>query len=358
MTRYRNHTERLSPRWTIVGLVALAITIFFTLPRMSFLRRVQQTQTDLELPWLDLAFRAFYVFMMALLFFHLHLNVRKIRVAHITIHFDRWYRRAVLYIVVLVVMNIVLLRLHRAFFDPYLDDRLFRALFTGSNILVMVLALLAASIYRLVVTNHEAAMNNEILQRKEAEARYNAIKNQLNPHYLFNTFNTLTSLITSDRQAALHLVSDMSDVYRHVLKVSTENLTTVGEELAFVASYIGVLAHRYGEKLIVSVDVDDRTRARRIPPMALQMLVENAVKHNVVSKKKPLHIRVFAPESEVIVVSNTLQKRREPGASTGVGLYNLNERCRYITGREIIVHETDDTFSVSVPLVDHEDTDR
>ncbi|QXD14134.1 histidine kinase [Rhodocaloribacter litoris] len=337
---------------------SLMTTAFVTLPRIGFWFQIQKTQPDITLHGLDFVLRSVYAFVLALLFFLLNLEVRQIRIAGLTIPMETWYQRLIVNIAVLVVASSALIELHLALFDPYLHERFFKALMMGTNTLVMVLSMLGSSIYTLIQQKHQVELENLMLQHKEAEMRYSAVKHQLNPHFLFNTFNTLTALITSDAHAALRLVDTMAEVYRYVLRVSSENLTTVAEELRFAAAYADMLTQRYADKLTVAMQVDASLYAGMVPPLAVQMLIENAVKHNVVSRKRPLRVEVYSSNDGAIVVSNNLQRRTGPRTSNGMGLYHLNERYRYLCGTEIHVQETTDTFRVTVPVIAPEEPGR
>jgi LytS/YehU family sensor histidine kinase len=194
-------------------------------------------------------------------------------------------------------------------------------------------------------------LSNASLLKANAEAKYEVLKNQVNPHFLFNSLNTINSLITTDQQAAVHFVNNMSDVYRYALKSHELNSIPVQEELQFIAAYTEVLKGRYGNKMQIEVQVTPAHQQYRVPPMALQILVENAVKHNIASHNKPLHIRIYSNEVAGLVVTNNRQQRLQPEPSTGVGLQNLNQRCQYLSNQTLIIQQTESSFSVTIPLL-------
>lgn len=357
MITYESRQSILPSKRKLILLSSLAITVFFTLPRLGFWRRVQNMELNVEFEWIDFALRSGYIFVIAVLFFWINLEIRTIKLGWLRIDLDKWLHRLALNFILLILVNGILIRIHLLLFDPHLHDQLFRALFAGSNTLVVVFTILGSYIYNLVFRNHQVKMDNQRLQKQNAEARYDALKNQLNPHFLFNSFNTLTSLILSSPGTAVDFVNDMSDVYRYVLKNSSQKLVTLEEELQFLDAYADVLRNRHTGKLTIEIDVDPALQTHCILPMALQIPVENAIKHNVVSRTNPLHIRVRSNQNREIAVSNNLQKRGAIENSTGLGLYNLNQRYHYLGNKEISIKESPETFTVTIPLLPHEDTD-
>jgi two-component system LytT family sensor kinase len=146
-------------------------------------------------------------------------------------------------------------------------------------------------------------------------------------------------------------VNNMSDVYRYVLKSHELNTISLQEELRFIAAYSELLKGRHGEKMQITTNVAREYLQHRLPPMALQILVENAVKHNIASYTKPLQVRIFINTAGALVIENNLQKRNDSGYSTGTGLQNLNQRCKYLSNEQLIIQQTQKSFSVTIPLM-------
>lgn len=355
MITYEPQPLNLPPKKKLILLSSLAITIFFSLPRLGFWHRVNQLDLGIEFELLNFFLRSCYVFFIAVFFFWVNLEVKTINMAGLSFNIDKWLHRLFLNFILLVIVNVILINIHLALFEPYLQDRLFRALFAGTNILVVTFTMLGSYIYSLIFRNHQIALTNEYLQKQNAEARYDALKNQLNPHFLFNSLNTLMSLILSEKQNAVDFVGNMSDVYRYVLKTSKQDVTTIQEELQFLNAYSDILIQRHTDKLTININVDPLLYQHKVPPMALQLLVENAIKHNIISGQNPLDIRIFSTSNGEISVSNNLQKRKVTESSTRVGLYNLSQRYHYLANKEITITETSETFTVTIPLLSHED---
>jgi len=218
-------------------------------------------------------------------------------------------------------------------------------------VVAVILTILFAQVFRLLLNNYQMRLSNASLLKTNAETRFEVLKNQVNPHFLFNSLNTINSLIVTDQQAAVNYVNNMSDVYRYVLKSHELNSITLDEELRFINAYTHMLKGRYGNKMHIDCSIEASYSQCQLPPMALQILVENAVKHNIASYSKPLHIRIYSSHNNMLVVQNNLQKRADPAPSTGVGLQNLNLRCKYLSNHHLIIQQTETCFTVSVPLM-------
>lgn len=339
---------RIHHKNRLILLSSLAITILFTMPRLALLR-FTQLNTQLEYNLADLAARTVYSFFFALLFFALNLETRKIRVLGFRINPNSFIQLLCLNIGLFLVIDFLLLRIHLYFFEPVMKERLFRFLFNITFVLELLLVIMVSYIYRLVFYNQQIKMANESLLKANAETKYEVLKNQVNPHFLFNSFNTINSLILRDKQEAVNFVNNMSDVFRYVLE-SRESVT-LEEEMRMMEAYIQMLKGRHGEKITVEMGIRPAMLQRKIPPMALQILVENAVKHNVVSARNPLHISIFTNENNELTVSNDLREKKAREYSTGLGLSNLNQRSRYLSNRDISIRRTNGQFIVCVPLI-------
>jgi LytS/YehU family sensor histidine kinase len=188
------------------------------------------------------------------------------------------------------------------------------------------------------------------LQKANVEATFEVLKNQVNPHFLFNSLNTINAMIGNSNDAAKAFVNNMSQVYRHVLSSINKPVVTLEEEMEVATAYIKMLRERHGENLRVEVRSDGEMMTYLLPPMSLQILMENAVKHNVVSARQPLVIKIEAKD-EAVSVWNTIQEKRVKPPSTGTGLFNLNERYWHLCKKEIDISRTDSKFKVSLPLL-------
>lgn len=187
-----------------------------------------------------------------------------------------------------------------------------------------------------------------LLQEENMNARYVALQNQLNPHFLFNSFNTLISEIEYDKQRAVRFTRCLAGVYRYVLEVQGKRLVSVEEEMDFARAYLYLHRVRAGECVSCDMDVSGAGSGASLPPLSLQVLLENVFKHNYVTETEPMAIEIGV-EGEWMVCRNVVRRKRSVD-STGVGLENLSSRCEMTVGRRIVVTEDENWFTVKVPL--------
>jgi sensor histidine kinase YesM len=190
----------------------------------------------------------------------------------------------------------------------------------------------------------------EELKRENLTAEFEALKNQVNPHFLFNSLNTLSSLIEEHPKVASEFVLKLSAVYRYVLSQRDKEKVTLHEELSFINSYVYLNQIRFGKNLQVEIMVDVKYHEMFIPTMALQMLLENAIKHNIISAQYPLKIYIKVSD-EKLIVENNLQRKNSVVDSNGIGLSNIVHRYSLLTSLPVEVEETASTFKVSLPLL-------
>lgn len=187
------------------------------------------------------------------------------------------------------------------------------------------------------------------LKRAMVESQYEALKSQINPHFLFNSFNTLISIIEENPGLAVEFVEKLSDFYRSILQYREKEVISLQEEIELVQSYAFLLQRRYGKSLLLKVSINGEQGY--VAPLTLQMLVENAVKHNIISRSKPLLIEILPEPEGYITVRNTLQKKLTREASTGFGLQNIISRYLHLSELSPKVEESASHFSVSIPLI-------
>jgi two-component system LytT family sensor kinase len=222
-----------------------------------------------------------------------------------------------------------------------------------SNAASILCTFLVIAIYESIYFVNElrkSVEEKELLKRESLQAQLSALKTQVNPHFLFNNLNTLSAVIPDNPGQAIDFVQQLSKVYRHILEVRDEQSIVLKEELEVLEAYAFLLKTRFGENLNISIRVTDENLQQRVVPLSLQILMENAIKHNIVSAAKPLRIDVYAG-GEQLVVSNTLQKKNQLVESTGIGLDNIRNRYRLLSDRKVEVEEGPDSFTVRIPLI-------
>ncbi len=221
--------------------------------------------------------------------------------------------------------------------------------YVSSFLISMAVAVLFYAAYYYKYYKEKQVKEQKIIAGS-ASARFDALKNQLDPHFLFNSLNVLTSLIDEDPHQAQNFTTSLSKVYRYVLEQKNKDLVTVDEELKFARTYVRLLKMRFEDSIIFDIPDSCSQPEAKIVPLSLQLLLENAVKHNVVTSSRPLHIKVFEQQG-MLVVSNNLQEKQVVKKSSGVGLQNIKQRYRILTDREMIVKKTETDFSVFLPML-------
>lgn len=195
----------------------------------------------------------------------------------------------------------------------------------------------------------EAVDKVKKLREEKLIFQYETLKSQVNPHFLFNSLNTLLSLVRSEPDLSEKFVQKLSSIYRYILENREKELVPLSDELDFVNNYFYLQKIRDDEKIEMKIELNIEVNAL-IVPVSLQLLVENALKHNISTRKQPLEIIIHNEGIDKIVVRNQLQKKSQLNDSSKIGLKNLNERCRLILDREIEILETADEFVVKVPV--------
>lgn len=229
--------------------------------------------------------------------------------------------------------------------DPDLLWKLFILLLVGSFIYSVVYSLLFS--YNQYATAQIATLQQE---RKQLELQFEALKSQLSPHYLFNSLNTISSLIYKDPQTAEQFIRRLAQTYQFILSTQHKKFISLQEELEFVKSYYYLLRIRFQQSLNIEINIPNSIIHSAIPPLTLQLLIENAVKHNTLSPEKPLYIYIAAIDNTQLKVVNSKSDVHEPVTSTRIGLENIRQRYRYFTQRPIEIRN-DNQFTVLLPVL-------
>lgn len=190
----------------------------------------------------------------------------------------------------------------------------------------------------------------EQLKQKQLEANLSSLKEQMSPHFLFNSLNSLISIITTDGEGAINFVIRLSEVYRYLLQHREHQTVSLHEELDFIQAYIFLLKVRFKNNIKVTVDIPRQFFRTRIPPLTLQLLLENAVKHNIASRTKPLEIGITI-ENNMIVVGNNIQPKVSLETSNGFGLTSMEEQYRMLVQENIVIKSENQRFKVLLPII-------
>lgn len=189
------------------------------------------------------------------------------------------------------------------------------------------------------------------LQAAQTAAQYESLQNQVNPHFLFNSLNVLSSLVYKNQDLAAKFIKQLSVVYRYVLEVKDKEVVSLETELRALESYVFLIEIRFDKGLNIQNELTKT--AQKIIPLSLQMLLENAIKHNSVQANQPLGIQLYE-EEDYIIVKNNLQRKSNPQESTGIGLENIKKRYQYLSNQAVIIEESEDYFLVKLPILNVE----
>ncbi|MDI5887844.1 2TM domain-containing protein [Flavobacterium yafengii] len=217
---------------------------------------------------------------------------------------------------------------------------------------IIITFFVTLSIY--TISFYKAYNENKVKEQKiiagTANAKFESLKNQIDPHFLFNSLNVLSSLIEENPDNAQRFTISLSKIYRYVLEQKDKELVSVEEELAFAKTYMNLLKMRFENSLFYELPTTAINPDAKVVPLSLQLLLENTVKHNVVSEQRPLHIRIYV-EGDYLAVQNDYQKKEVLQERQGVGLQNIVNRYGIITNRKVLIIQKEKTFTVKIPLL-------
>ncbi len=252
--------------------------------------------------------------------------------------------------VVIAVIVSVLITVFAHSINPYKED--FNGVLINNALIYSVVNIIVMSIlegWTYYFESRQARMETEKLQEELSQIRFEVLKSQINPHFMFNSLNVLSGLINVDVAKAQLFIDEFSQIYRYVLETIEQPISTLDKELEFMRSYLFLQQIRYGENLTYTVNVPAELLPMALPPLSLQILLENAIKHNIVNESKPLKIEIFSQENSLIVRNNIQPK--VSGNSTGLGLKNLVKRYALISPLEPKFRIVDNHYVARIPLI-------
>ncbi|MDH3649426.1 MAG: histidine kinase [Saprospiraceae bacterium] len=211
-------------------------------------------------------------------------------------------------------------------------------------------AILAVCLFYLYKKRIEKNISREAaIQKERIESQYEVLKAQINPHFLFNSFNTLANLIEEDSNLAIEYIEKLSDYYRSIMQLRDQKVISLREEIELIDDFGYLLKKRFGENIVIEKQINGLTGF--VPPLTIQMLVENAVKHNIISKRKPLHIRISTKDNEYLCVENNFQPKMTRQESTNFGLQSIKTRYELLSNKPVDVLQTSQAFTVTIPII-------
>ena len=255
------------------------------------------------------------------------------------------------------VVTLFIIFLLRIFTDVIIEGGTFEKYWANERLANYVFAVVMTFIVLLCFYTfyiYKAYSDSKVKEQKiiagTASAQFESLKNQIDPHFLFNSLNVLSSLIEENPDNAQKFTTSLSKIYRYVLEQKDKELVSVAEELAFAKTYMNLLKMRFENSITYEIPANFDNLDAKVVPLSLQLLLENTIKHNVVSEQKPLHIKIYI-ENNYLIVENNLQKKEVLGDRKGVGLQNIVNRYGLISGRKMLIEESPTFFKVKIPIL-------
>ena len=289
-------------------------------------------------------------YIVAFLMFTLNFFILKPVERHGKLHILNIVLAVILTIVSVYILN-NLLYSFKNIIDTGPRPRGYRDEFDYTNFFVSALVIGCVLIIRLIFQKQIVNLENEKLRREALQSQFESLKNQLSPHFLFNSLTALKTLIREVPETAQNYVNNLSRALRYTLQSNEKQLVTLKEEMDFMDSYIYLIKLRFDTNLSVLMNLQDEYYAYRLPPLTIQTLVENAIKHNEISKEKPLVINILTTANEKLAVSNDIQEKITKEEGTGIGLTNLSKQFQLLIREDITISNQNNQFRVEIPLI-------
>lgn len=330
--------------------VSLALTVFFVFPWITLAGEINNLGKFVpeESVKMRLVYMATTVFVISLIMFY-HNFFWKLQLPRPKQNWLGWIQDAAINILLVLVLSGSLLLITEQLFGVP-SVRTYLILYVFRNTSIAFVAVMVNYVYKLVETSKSDKIRILSLNKERAETELAILKTQIDPHFLFNTLNSLTSLIRQNGKEAIEFVGHLSETFRYTLEHRKEDVVTVKKELAFLESYIFMMKIRFADGLDIHIKVKDTHLSRKIPQFALQLLIENAVKHNRISERSPLVIGIESNDEHLMVVNN-LQAKLPSSGGYGIGLANLSKRYLLLAGLDIQVYKNESKFEVKLPLL-------
>ena len=327
-------------RYTLfILIVSISVATLIHFPELVSLFDVFESQTLFPgMRPADVASEVFFTFISLVILFEVNILLFHFNQPAVKITWQKMILSLILTWILSSLLGKCFVFLHHTFDIPAIDAMVLHYLHPLRDFISF-----------LIRRQQEVVIENQQLQAENILNLYEALKNQLNPHMLFNSLNTLRSLVREDQDKAQEYIQELSRVLRYTLQGNDSKSVCVKDEIEFVSAYIFLLKMRFEDNLSFDICIDNKYANYYLPPMAVEMLIENAVKHNEISDRHPLNIRIYT-EGEELIVTNPVQPKLTATTGTGIGLANLAKRYHLLYKREIQISENEQ-FTIRIPLI-------
>lgn len=331
-------------------IISLAVAVLIHFPELvSLFDRFESHTLFPGMKFADVANEVGFTFLSLLLLFAVNTRL---------FHFNRtslklsWKKIFLSFILTWLLSNLLgqgFVYLHKTFDIPAIDAMVHHYLHPLRDLIMSCLVTSSCYIIYLIRRQQQVMVENQQLRTENILNQYEVLKNQLNPHMLFNSLNTLRSLVRENQERAQEYIQELSRVLRYTLQGNESQCVRLREEMDFVSAYTFLLKMRYENNLIFDIRISPVLEDYYLPPMSVQVLIENAVKHNEISNRRPLTIRIATGDACDLMVTNPIQPKITAAPGTGIGLANLSKRYRLLFKKDISITE-DSNFTVRIPL--------
>lgn len=337
--------------WLSAVLISAAVGVLINFPEiLSLYGKIENHNLFPGIRFTDVANEIFISFVSVLLLFFANTQVfkfnksNKVSIGKVLLSF------LFCWLLSTVISNLFFL-LHTTFNVPAVEATIHHYLHPIRDLIIACVVTGSSYIIHLVKRQQRIVSENQLLRIENIRTQYEALKNQLNPHMLFNSLNTLRSLIREEPVKAQDYTQELSKVLRYTLQSNESKCVPLSEEMEFVEAYMFLLKMRYEDNINFNIGIDNRFSDYLLPPMSLQLLIENAVKHNEISMRRPLTINIFTSGDATISVCNPIQSKITNSAGTGIGLDNLAKRYNLLFQKEIDINTDNERFCICLPLI-------
>lgn len=333
-------------------IISLMVAVLIHFPEsVSLFDRFESHSLFPGMKFVDVANEILFTFVSLLILFAINTRLFHFNQASIKITATKILLSFVLTWLLSNLLGQVFVFLHQTFDIPAIDAMVHHYLHPLRDFIMACLVTSSCYIIYLVRRQQQVLIENEQLQAENLRNQYEVLKSQLNPHMLFNSLNTLQSLVRENQDKAQDYIQELSRVLRYTLQSNEAQSVSLREEMEFASAYIFLLKMRFENNLQFDIHTDRAFEDYRLPPMSVQVLIENAVKHNEISDRNPLTIHIATDREGHLSVSNNIQPKWTATPGTGIGLANLAKRYRLLFKQDIQITEGK-AFTVCIPLID------
>ena len=334
---------------TVIISIVVAVLIHFP-ELVSLFDRFESHSLFPGMKFMDVANEVWFTFLSLLLLFAINTRLFHFNQASIKITGTQILLSFILTWILNNLLGHVCVLMHNTLDIPAIDAMVHHYLHPLRDFIISCLVTSSCYIIYLIRRQQQVSVENEQLQAENLRNQYEVLKNQLNPHMLFNSLNTLQSLVRENQNKAQDYIQELSRVLRYTLQSNDSQSVSLREEMDFASAYIFLLKMRFENNLQFDIQINKSFETYHLPPMAVQVLIENAVKHNEISNRKPLTIHVSTDTEGYLSVSNPIQSKWTATPGTGIGLVNLAKRYHLLFKQDIQITE-DKEFTVRIPLI-------